>query len=64
MERNKIMTRYDMYNKCFFILISKECFDLCEMDEQNHITVLRTFKTARAAKMYAKKKNLAVIKEA
>ena len=62
------MTRYDMYNKGFFILISKECFDLCEMDEQNHITVLRTFNSARAAKMYAKnvlkEKNIAVIKEA
>ena len=64
MERNKIMTRYDMYNKVFFILISKECFDLCEMDEQNHITVLKTFNSARAAKKYAKKKNIAVIKEA
>ena len=61
---NKIMTRYDMYNKGFFILISKECFDLCEMDEPNHITVLRTFNSAKSAKMYAKKKNIAVIKEA
>ena len=58
------MTRYDMYNKGFFILISKECFDLCEMDEPKHITVLRIFNSARAAKMYAKKKNIAVIKEA
>ena len=57
------MTRYVMYNKGFFILIGKECFDLCEMDEPNHITVLRTFNSARAAKMYAKKKNIAVIYE-
>ena len=57
------MTRYDMYNKGFFILISKECFDLCEMDAPGHITVLRTFNSARAAKMYAKKNNLAVIYE-
>ena len=63
MARNKIMTRYDMYNKGFFILIGKECFDLCEMDEPNHITVLRTFNSARAAKMYAKKNNLAIIYE-
>ena len=63
MARNKIMTRYDMYNKGFFILISKECFDLCEMDEPKHIAVLRTFNSARAAKMYAKKKNIAVIYE-
>lgn len=57
------MTRYDMYNKGFFILISKECFDLCEMGEPNHITILRTFNSARAAKMHAKKNNLTIIYE-
>ena len=57
------MTRYDMYNKGFFILISRECFDLCEMDEPINITVLRTFNSARAAKMYAKKNNIAIIYE-
>ena len=55
---------YDMYNKGFFILITEnKCYDLCEMDEPNHITVLRTFNSARAAKMYAKKNNIAVIYE-
>ena len=57
------MTRYDMYNKGFFILISKESFDLCEMDEPNHITVLKEFKSERAAKMHAKKNNLTIIYE-
>ena len=57
------MTRYDMYKKGFFILISSECFDLCEMEEPKHITVLRTFNSVRAAKMHAKKNNLPIIYE-
>ena len=57
------MTRYDMYKKGFFILISSECFDLCEIDEPKHITVLRTFNSVRAAKMHAKKNNLPIIYE-
>lgn len=58
------MTRYDMYNKGFFILITEsKCYDLCEMDEPNHITVLRVFKSEKAAKMHAKKNNLTIIYE-
>ena len=53
-----------MYNKGFFILITEnKCYDLCEMDEPNHITVLRAFNSEKAAKMHAKKNNLTIIYE-
>lgn len=59
------MTRFDMANKGFFVLISRECFDLCEQlgikNQDTHI--LRAFSSAIVAKNYAKKNHLVVIYE-
>lgn len=56
------MTRVEMINKGFFVLISGECFDLCEQLE-NETHVLRVFDTERKAKNFAKKNGYPVITE-
>lgn len=60
-------TRYDMYDKGLFVLITEngncQLFDVCEQDEPNHLTVISTLKTKRAALRYAKENNLPIIYE-
>lgn len=59
------MTRLDMVNKGFFILISRECFDLCEQlgSKNSDIHVLRAFETKRKALNHAKKMGLPIVEE-
>lgn len=60
-------TRYDMYDKGLFVLITEngncQLFDVCEQDEPNHLTVIRALNTKRAALRYAKENNIPVIYE-
>lgn len=57
------MTRYDMIGKGFFILITRECFSLCEQLNEYEIHVIRTFSSKRQAFNRAKKDNLPVVEE-
>ena len=61
-------TRFDMYGKGIFVLITEnpnyKMYDVCEMDEPRHLTVIRDLSSKRAALKYAKENNLPVIYEA
>jgi hypothetical protein len=57
------MTRFDMIGKGFFILITRECFDLCEQLNDKEIHVIRAFSSKRQALNKAKKDNLPVVEE-